>query len=417
MSWTEAFRMAMMALSANKLRSALTLVGIVAGVASIIAVMTGISVVQSTMEKELSALGTQTFQVQKWPRGFHGDANWRKIQRRAPITLAQAVAIRERVQSVDLVGAEAWRFGVTAKAGGKATDPRMTVCGCTPEYSANNAHYVGEGRNLTEEDMNVGRPVVVLGPALADELFPFESPLDKEIKIDGHKFRVVGLFEKKAASFGGGLDNYMMIPITAFSKLYGLRDDDGRPRSLNVTVRAKSPEQLADALAETKAVLRTVRGVKPGEDDDFFVFTNDSQIKQFNEVTAGVKLAAGVIGAIALVVAGIGIMNIMLVSVTERTREIGVRKAVGARRQDILVQFLIEAITLSLLGGVVGVSLGYGIGVVVTSLLPGDWPPAHVPLWAVALAFGFCAFVGISFGIYPAGKAARLDPIEALRYE
>jgi putative ABC transport system permease protein len=414
MSFAEAFRMALEALRANKLRSALTLVGIIAGVASIIAVMTGISVVQSTMEREMSVLGTETFQVQKWPRGFHGDVNWRKIQRRAPLTLREAEAIRHRVQTVDLVGAELWQFGVTAKSDAKKTDPRMTICGCTPEYAANNSHYIAEGRNLTAEDLEVGRSVVVLGPALAEDLFPFTSPLEREIKVDGRKFTVVGVLEKKDSAFGGGFDNYILMPISVFTRFYGARDREGNPRSVNITVRARAPELLEDAIAETKAVLRSVRGVPPGGEDDFELFTNDSQIRQFNQATAGVKAGAFVIGTIALVVAGIGIMNIMLVSVTERTREIGIRKALGAKRKNILGQFLLEAIVLCNLGGAVGVLIGFGLGNVVTFFT--DFA-AHVPLeWAVR-GVVFCTAVGLVFGLWPAMKASRLPPVEALRYE
>jgi putative ABC transport system permease protein len=414
MHWSEAFKMAMAALRANKLRSALTLVGIIAGVASIIAVMTGISVVQSTMERELSVLGTQTFQVQKWPRGFHGDNNWRKIQRRPPVTVEQADAIREHVKAVDMVGAELWQFGATARYEKVTTDPRMTVCGCTPEYSANNTHYVASGRNLNAEDMSVGRRVAVIGPALADKLFPFTSPLDKEIRVDGMKLLVIGVLEKKDSTFGGGFDNYILIPVNLFGRMYGMRDNEGGLRSVNVTVRARTPELLADAIAETKAVLRITRGIKPGQEDDFELFTNDSQIKQFNEATSGVKLGAFVIGAIALLVAGIGIMNIMLVSVTERTREIGIRKALGAKRRNILAQFLLEAVVLCNLGGVVGVAVGFGLGNIVTFFT--DFS-AHIPVeWAVR-GVVFCTVVGLTFGLWPAMKASRLAPVEALRYE
>ncbi len=415
MSWRETLRMAGEALRGNKLRSFLTLLGIIAGVASVIGVMTGISVIQATMEKEMSVLGSTTFQVQKWPaRGFHGDVDWEAIRRRRPVTVAQADAIRERVATVDLVGAELWQFGARASFRGETTDPNLVVCGGTPEYPANNTHYVQLGRNISNEDVDVERKVAVIGFALAERLFPFIDPIGQTIKIDGRKFQVIGVFEEKSSAMGGGYDNYLLMPISVFPRLYGMYTDDGEPRSVNVTVRARAPELVPDAIEETRALLRQVRGVDPRDPDDFTIFTNDSQIKAFNQATQGVKAGAFVIGIIALVVAGIGIMNIMLVSVTERTREIGIRKALGARRRWILGQFLVEAILLCNAGGVLGVLLGYALGNVVT-IFTGF--ALHVPLdWAV-IGLAFCTAIGLAFGIWPAFQASRLAPVEALGYE
>jgi putative ABC transport system permease protein len=410
----EAFRMAWAAIGAHKLRSALTLVGIVAGVASIIAVMTGISVIQVAMEQEMSVLGTQTFQVQKWPRGHFEEIDWRAIQRRKPVTVENADAVRERVPSVDLVGAELWQFGVSARGRDGATEGVLTVCGGTPEYPPNNTHWVEHGRNLTNEDLRVARFVAVIGPAVADELFPFVDPVGQTIKVEGRKFQVVGVFEPKKSAMGGGFDNYILIPITVFQRVYGMFDDEGFARSVNMTARARTPELLATAMEETRAVLRTVRGVGAREEDDFFMFTNDSTIREFNRATAGVKLGAFVVGIIALVVAGIGIMNIMLVSVTERTREIGIRKALGAKRRHILWQFLLEAIVLCNVGGVLGVAVGFALGNVVTFFTEFA---VSVPLpWAVR-GLVFCTAVGLTFGMWPAVRAASLAPVEALRHE
>ena len=417
MRMRETLAMAFEAVRTNKLRSTLTLVGIVAGVASIISVMTGISVIQSTIEHELSVLGTQTFQVQKWPAGGFGprDLDWRKIQARKPISIDNAIAIRERVKSVDLVGAELWRFGSMASYRGEKTEANLSVVGGDAQYAPNNTHLIGLGRNLTDEDVRVRRKVAVIGYALADRLFPFTDPLDKVIKVDGRKYTVVGVFEEKKSAMGGNFDNYIMLPITTWVAAYGLKDNDGnRERSVNITVRALTPGLLAEAIEETRAVLRVARGVRPGEDDDFDIFTNDSQIKAMNQATAGVKLGAFVIGIIALVVAGIGIMNIMLVSVTERTREIGIRKALGAKRRDLLAQFLLEAILLCNTGGVAGVALGFALGNLVALFAKF---PVHVPLdWAVH-GLVFCTVVGLTFGLWPAVKASKLAPIEALRWE
>lgn len=411
----EAFKMAITAIMSHKLRSFLTLIGIIAGVASIIAVMTGISVIQTTMEKEMSVLGTQTFQVQKWAAaGPISQEEMRKIMKRRPTTVEHANAIRERVETVDLVGSELWSQNIhVAKYRDIKTNPNLTVCGGTPEYPENNTHYVELGANLTNVDVKIGRSVVVLGHAVAEELFPWIDPLQQTIKIDGRKFRVIGVLEEKKSAFGGSFDNYMIIPITKFKHIYGMRDNRGEERSVNITVRAKSPDLLQDAIAETRAVMRMERGLKPQQEDDFTIFTNDSNIKTFNEMTAGIKVGAFVIGIVALIVAGIGIMNIMFVSVTERTREIGIRKALGAKRKNILMQFLLEAVILSNIGGVIGVAVGFGLGNIVSMLT--DFA-GNVPLeWAIVGVI-FCTTVGITFGFWPAFKASKLDPIVALRY-
>lgn len=410
----EILKMALSAIRANKLRSFLTLIGIIAGVASIIAVMTGIAVIQNTMEKEMSVLGTTTFQVQKWPAGGTSGEDWKKIRKRKPVTVENANAIRERAKNVDLVGAELWDFGYTIKYKGESTNADNTICGGTPEYSANNTHFVRLGRNLSNEDVKVARNVVVLGHAIAEELFPFVDPIDQVIKLDGRKYRVIGVFEEKKSAMGGGFDKYCLIPVSVFLRIYGMKEKDGDDRSVNITINAKSPEVLDDAIEEVRGIMRTERGVKPMEEDDFDYFTNTSQIKMFNEATAGVRVGAFVIGIIALLVAGIGIMNIMLVSVTERTKEIGIRKSLGAKRKNILSQFLIEAIILCNIGGLLGVAVGFGLGNIM-SFVTGFETAA--PLEWVFGGLAFCTAVGLIFGLWPAVKASRLDPIEALRYE
>jgi putative ABC transport system permease protein len=408
--------MSLQAIVANKLRSVLTLVGIIAGVASIIAVMTGISVIQGAMEREMSVLGAQTFQVQKWPAGgFGGDAARRKAMKRPPLTLGNAQAIRDQVKCVDLVGSEIWDFGYAVSYKGKSTNPNVSICGGTPEYPQNNTHYVGIGRNISQMDVQAARPVAVIGYAIAQKLFPFTDPTGKDIRLDGRKYQVVGVFDEKKSAFGGNFDNYVLIPVSTFVNVYGLTDQrNGFLRSVNITVRAKTPAQINEAIEQTRQVLRHDRGLKPKDEDNFEFFNSQSLITQFNKVSLGVKLGAFVIGTIALIVAGIGIMNIMLVAVTERTREIGIRKALGARSKSIMLQFLFEAVVLCNIGGVIGVVVGFGLGNLVTVFTHFD---ANVPLeWAV-IGLVFCSAVGIAFGLLPALRAARLDPIEALRYE
>ncbi len=417
MTWIDSFKMAVSAIGAHKLRSILTLIGIVAGVAAIISVMTGVSVVQSQMEAELSVLGSRTFQIMKFPMGnFNNDRNinFREIQRWPPLTMDHVKVIRERVKTVDLVGAELWHYNTRVGYRGESTESNMMVCGGTPEYPENNTHYVELGRNLNEEDIEIGRRVVVLGNGIANELFPFIDPIGKTVKVDGHKFTVQGVFEQKTSAMGGQFDQYVLMPITVWTNLYGERDENGRPRSIFITVRTVQGVPLEEALEETRSVLRAARGLSPRERDTFHWFTSDSQIDAFNQATAGVKTAAFVLGMVALIVAGIGIMNIMLVSVTERTREIGIRKALGAKRPAILLQFLMEAVVLCNIGGIFGVLIGFGIGNVVTLFT--DFA-VNIPVdWAVRGVI-FCSLVGLIFGMWPAIRASKLAPIEALRYE
>jgi len=411
---SDVFVMSLGAIGSNKLRSFLTLVGIVLGVASIIGVMTAISIMQTTMEKEMSVLGTQVFQVQKWPNGFTSDAERRAAQKWPPVTLAEAQAIREQVPSVDMVGTEIWDGGKVASYQGTTTEPVISICGGSPEYPENNTHYVEQGRNLSRMDMLASRRVVVIGNALATQLFPFTDPIGKTILLDGRKFEVIGVFIKKVSAFGGPYETMALIPSGAYTQIYGMVDRDGFPRSVNVTVHSRTPELLNDAIEQTRQVMRNVRHLKHDAPDNFYYFTSLSQIENFNKTTMGVKIGAFIMGAVALLVAGIGIMNIMLVSVTERTKEIGIRKSLGARRANILSQFLLEAVVLCNVGGVIGIALGFALGNAFTFFTDFE---ARIPIgWAI---FGvvFCSLIGVIFGMIPAIKASRLNPIDALHYE
>jgi putative ABC transport system permease protein len=334
--------------------------------------------------------------------------------RRPPITLKEAALIRERVPSVDIVGSELWDFGFTAEYKGESTNPNVSICGGTPEYPPNNTHYVGMGRNLSPMDVRTAARVAVIGHAIAGKLFPFTDPVGRDILVDHRKYRVVGVFDEKKSAFGGNFDNYVLVPVSTFLSVYGPTDRNGMARSVNITVRSKTPALLPDAIEQTRQVLRQERGVRPGEPDNFDFFNSQSLITQFNKMSAGIKLAAFVIGIVALIVAGIGIMNIMLVAVTERTREIGLRKALGAKRSSIQMQFLLEAVVLCNIGGIVGVALGFGLGNLVAVFT--HFEP-RVPLEWAFIGLAFCSAVGIGFGMLPSIRASRLDPIEALRYE
>lgn len=408
--------MALQAIRANKLRSSLTLVGVILGVASIIAVMTGISVVQGTMEKEMTVLSAQTFQVQKWPSGFTSEEDRREARRWPPVTIEEADLIRERVTNVDIVGPELWSMNVDASYRDNTLE-NAAICGGSPEYPANNSHLLMYGRNLSQADMRGARKVVVIGHAVAEELYPFVDPIGRDIRVDSREYEVIGVFDSKSSAFGGRYDSYILMPITTFTNIYGLTGNDGWQRSANVTVHARSVDVIADAIAETRQVLRQSRGLRPNEKDNFELFNSDSTIRQFNQMTMGVKIGAFVIGIIALVVAGIGIMNIMLVSVTERTKEIGIRKSLGAKPKDILRQFLLEAVVLCNLGGIIGVLAGFALGNTLIKIGMSDAFETSVPMeWAI-IGLLFCTAIGVVFGMVPAIKASRLNPIEALRFE
>ena len=414
MRMSDVFVMSLGAIGSNKLRSFLTLVGIVLGVASIIGVMTAISVMQTTMEKEMTVLGTQTFQVQKWPNGFNSPDQQRAAQKWPPVTLEEAQLIREQVPSVDFVGTELWDGGKVASYKGISTDPMVSICGGSPEYPENNTHFVEEGRNISRMDMRAARRVVVIGHALAGQLFPFTDPVGKSITLDGRKFEVVGVFIKKVSAFGGPYETMALMPSAAYTQIYGLVDPQGFPRSVNVTVHARTPALLQDSIEQARQVMRNARHLKHDQEDNFYWFTSRSQIENFNRTTAGVKIGAFLMGGVALLVAGIGIMNIMLVSVTERTKEIGIRKSLGAKRRDVLLQFLLEAVVLCNIGGVIGIALGFALGNVFTFFTAFE---ARVPLgWAV-FGVAFCSLIGVVFGMIPALKASRLNPIDALHYE
>jgi putative ABC transport system permease protein len=263
-------------------------------------------------------------------------------------------------------------------------------------------------------DVKAGRRVAVIGHAIGQKLFPFTDPVGKELRLDNRKYEIVGVFDEKKSAFGSGYDNYVLIPISTFQSVYGMTNREGFERSVNITVHAKTPALIDDAIEETRQVVRRERHVRLGQEDNFDFFSSQSLITEFDKLTAKIKIAAFVISIIALIVAGIGIMNIMLVSVTERTKEIGIRKSLGANPTNILAQFLLEAVILCNLGGLVGILVGFGLGNVITFFTSFE---VKVPLqWAV-IGLVFCSAVGVGFGLLPAIRASRLHPIDALRYE
>ena len=407
----ESFRMAMGAIAAHKLRAALTLLGVVVGVFSIIVTMTAMRVLQSNIERELGGLGAHTFTVDKWPSmSFEGPEGWEKYRRRKPLTLQHQEVLRDRASLAVAVGAETWFTQGEVASRTTKTDPDVQLLGVTPETMACKGWNIEEGRGLLAGDVEAARFVCLLGNKLAKKLFPRGGAVGQTIKFDGVRHVVVGVLES-SSSMGEGQDNFVAVPITLGLNRYG---GGGTWRSLTLLVQARDQTSYDDCVEQVRGILRAARKVPPGNPDDFEISSNDSLIKQFRSLTFAVRVGVTVISSIALVAAGIGIMNIMLVAVTERTREIGIRRAVGAKKRNIMTQFIMEAVVLCEVGGVIGVVLGIlgGNGVAlfmkVPPVIPFDW---------IAIGLVICSIVGIVFGTYPAYKAANLDPIESLRYE
>jgi putative ABC transport system permease protein len=428
--------LALDSLRAHKLRAFLTLLGVIIGVAAVIGMMAIIKGIQLRTEREMTILQSSVFQVQKWPMiQTHGDGERRS---RRNILPEYAEAIRERCSAVTLVGPEVWEFGISVAAGDRSTEPAMVLAGATPEFFPNNGYFINEGRAISYAEVAAHRRVAVIGTQVAEELFPFADPIGQEIRVSHRtrtfpegddlaafaemanteemfststrRFEVIGVIEEQGAKFGGrNEDNRVAIPFTTFEELYGGH------RSVNITIQARSPELVPVAMDQVTEVMRRERGLRPTDENDFEFYSTQMGIDFFNNMTRNIKVAAIAICAMSLLVAGIGIMNIMLVSVRERTREIGIRKAIGARKSDILLQFVTEAVLLSEVGGAIGVAAGIGMAALAAALVPAL--EAAVPVWAVVLGLGFCSLVGLFFGIYPASRAARLDPILALRDE
>lgn len=405
----EGLIMAVEAIRDNKLRSVLTLLGITIGVFSVVGVMTALRTLESSINEGLNIFGTNTFAIQKYPAMQFGHHTRVKYRNRMNITLDQFERLKERASLPRTVSVGDSRWGRMIQHKDRKTKRNVDVNGGDEWTLRNFNTYIDEGRNITSQDIRFSRKVCVLGMDVVDVLFPFEDPLGKNVTADGVKYHVIGIAEPQGQIFGASRDNFIAIPISVYLDNYG-----NRRTSLLISVEAESAGLYDDTLDETIGILRTIRKLPPGEENDFEVISNITLIETFGRFTAGVKVFAFIISIIALVVAGIGIMNIMLVSVTERIKEIGIRKAVGATRRNVLTQFLMEAVFLSEFGGLVGVLLGILGGNVVAAVFN---IPAIIPVdWAF---FGLlvCSIIGIGFGSYPAYKAAKLDPIESLRHD
>jgi putative ABC transport system permease protein len=402
--------MALGAVAAHKLRSSLTLLGVLVGVFSIIVVMTAMRVMQSVVESELSQLGDQTFMVRKFPIIlFNKPEGLEKIRRRKNITLHEGLRLEEGATLARAVGVESSFWAGQIQTRYKRTAPDVRLYGETPGSFPARNWTVQDGRGIAETDVQGARDVCVLGNSLARAIFPAGAALGERVKIDGLNYTVIGVLAAKGGSLGGDQDKFAVIPITTGLNRFGYIW-----RSVTILVQARDRASYDACVEEVRGLLRIIRKVPPGESDSFDIASNDTLISQFNAFTLTVRVGVAVVSSIALLAAGIGIMNIMLVSVTERTREIGIRRAIGAKKRNIMTQFVIEAIVLCEIGGIIGVVCGILGGNVTAYLFKLD---PVIPLDWIALGLLICSVVGVVFGTYPAFKAANLDPIESLRYE
>lgn len=410
MKISELFRVAFTSLVSNKLRSILTILGIVVGIFCIIAISTVIAMLKQSIKEGVGQLDQNTFQIQKWPAvQTGGPGSQAKYRNRKDILIEDYYQLKEKLVDAQSVGAEQWGGGKVLKYKNKETNPNIQLGGVTTEAFLNNKWYVDKGRSINEDDINSSRRVVVLGSDVAKTLFEYLNPIGQEIKVDGNKLIVVGVLEEAGAFFGQSQGNFAVMPITTFQDFYGKRT-----RSINITVMVKEGDDYKEMIEKAEGIMRAIRKVPPGEENDFDIWTNESVLAQINDIMSGVWTGAIVISAISLLIAGVGIMSIMLVTVTERTKEIGIRKAIGAKKRNILIQFVLEAITLCLVGGLVGMILGYIAGTSAGSLLNAE---TIFPMDEIIIGVSLCVIIGVIFGTYPAMKAANLDPIEALRYE
>jgi putative ABC transport system permease protein len=410
----EDVKLALATVREHKMRAFLTVLGVIIGTGTIIGVGSILAGFDGAVTGVLRTFGTNSLLVFKWPAGFHGRLTAEERER-PPITLEQANAIADRCPNVVRVTPflMPWNFqqrspqihGIKYKGNDSY---QLDFGGTVDTYGSSMDVEMASGRFFSAFENAHHMPVVVIGEDLKKALFATEDPVGKEVQVDGHVLQVVGVMKRPAASFPGQQDNRVYVPYWTMKKMLPYAKE-------NYLVVEAAPGKLAAAEDEVRAILRQERRLRPSQPDNFAISTSEQMVEQFRQITAVTALVMVVLSSIGLLVGGIGVMNIMLVSVTERTREIGVRKAIGARRLDIIVQFLTEAVVLTGLGGLIGIMFGWLVSLGARFVFP--TLPTTVPVWAVALGVAVSVGIGLFFGIWPANKAARLDPVEALRYE
>jgi len=411
----ENIRFAGGALASHKLRSALTILGIVIGVTTVIAMVSVIEGFNRNVIASFQSFGATLVQFQKFDINMGPGRRGEDQRLRKDLTYEDALALKRLCPSMLAVSPERYHFSpdgqtLTVQYKSEESTPDE-MAGVTEDFTVANNHHVGEGRFINENDVRRQTSVLVIGYEVARTLFPNADPIGRFVTMAGRKYLVIGVMEQQGESMFESTDLHVYMPITTFDIHFPYVK---RERGVNIATVPKRPEWVGRITEEGTAVLRARRKVPFNKPNDFGIMTPDMLIRSFKQITGGITLAMIFISSIALVVGGVGVMNIMLVSVTERTREIGIRKAIGAVRRDIVQQFLTEAMTLSGIGGLIGVGVGLGIAAIVRTASP---LKAVTPLWSIVVGLAVSISIGLFFGIYPAYKAARLDPVEALRYE
>ena len=402
--------MAIDTLRANKLRSSLTILGVSVGVITVIFMVSIIQGLNKAFADQIESLGSNTIFVAKFEPSFGRPPGPDEIHRKE-LTMEDAEALRTEAPSIVGVSPIHRMLSATMRYQDKQTDTPI-LFGVTPYYEFVHSQYIASGRFINDIDMQDRSNVVIIGVDVKNAIFPYEDPVDKEVRINGDPYRVIGVMEPLGNFFGQSRDNSIFVPITTFDKYY---PDRPFPEVVFfVIVRPRSRAFVKSAIDEITDILRRRRRVPSGARNDFGISSQDSLLDVYNQLTGATALVLTSISFVALMIGGIGVMNIMLVSVTERTKEIGVRKAVGATKLNILSQFLIEAVILTAIGGSIGVAIGEVLSLIINKYSP---LPAYIPIWAILLGLFASAGVGVVFGVFPAWKAAKLDPIDALRFE
>jgi len=400
----EYLRMAGHALIAHKMRSILTTLGIFIGVTTIITIFTTIQGLNDYVTGQLSAIGSSTVYVEKYPWVIQGDF-W-KYRNRKNIIQDEYEALMKFSKEADYISPQIMSMKVVKYKNEKYD--RIFIMGTSEQYKDTDNIGLEDGRFITELDVKRKHSVCVIGADLAENLFKKEDPLGKRIFIGERKYKVIGILEKRGKMFGQSMDNYAVVPIGTFQRAFG------RHRGFRVAMTCEDVSRLEEMKDEIRGIMRRVRKITPHDDDDFAINQQDQLTELYKQLTGVLYIIVFVIGSMSLIVGGIGIMNIMLVSVTERTKEIGIRKAIGAKRKNILSQFLIESISISSIGGILGIILGFIGGNIVLSLMELS---TSVSMVSIVIGYGFSTFVGIAAGFYPAWKAAKMNPIDSLHYE